>query len=57
MVVRREDKVKELIGLPDEVVVAGLIALGRPVTQPHRLKRKKVSEFTSVDRYDGPAFG
>lgn len=57
MAVKREDQVRELFGLPAEVVVAGLVALGFPVHQPHRLKRREVSEFTTVDRYDGPAFG
>jgi hypothetical protein len=57
MVVMREGDVRELIGLPPETVVAGLIALGFPEHQPHRLKRAKVSEFTTIDRLDGPAFG
>jgi nitroreductase len=56
MVVKREDAVRELFGLPDEVAVAGLIALGYPEHQPHRLKRRKVADFTTVDRYDGRVF-
>jgi nitroreductase len=57
MVVMREGEVRELMGLPPETVVAGLIALGFPEHQPHRLKRAQVSEFTTIDRLDGPAFG
>ncbi len=57
MVVKCEDDVRELFGLPAEVVVAGLVALGFPEHQPRRLKRRQVSDFTTVDRYDGPAFG
>jgi nitroreductase len=57
MVVTREDEVREVVGLPAETVVAGLIALGFPEHQPHRLKRAEVSEFTTIDRFDGPAFG
>jgi nitroreductase len=57
MVVKCEKEVRDLFGLPAEVVVAGLVALGYPEHQPHRLKRREVSDFTTVDRYDGPAFG
>jgi nitroreductase len=57
MVVMREDKVRDVVGLPPETVVAGLIALGFPEHQPHRLKRASVSDFTAIDRLDGPAFG
>jgi nitroreductase len=53
MPIRREAEVKALVGAPDEFVVAGVIALGRPVHQPHRLTRRPVEEFTTVDRFDG----
>jgi nitroreductase len=54
MVVRDEATVKELLGVPDTVVVAGVLALGRPVHQPTRLRRDPVEEFATVDRFDGP---
>jgi nitroreductase len=57
MVVMREDEVRKVVGMPDETVVACLIALGFPEHQPHRLKRAAVHEFTTIDRLDGPAFG
>ncbi|MFZ0664517.1 MAG: nitroreductase family protein [Acidimicrobiales bacterium] len=57
MVVMNEEKIRGLVDLPDEVAVAGLIALGVPVHQPHRLKRRNVSEFTTIDTYDGTPFG
>jgi nitroreductase len=57
MVVKREDAVRDLVGLPAEVVVAGLVALGFPEHQPHQLKRREVPDFTTVDRYDGQTFG
>jgi len=57
MVVKSEQAVRDLVGLPEELAVAGLIALGVPEHQPRRLKRKAVAEFTTVDRYDGPRFG
>jgi nitroreductase len=55
MVVRDEDTVKDLLGVPDTHSVAGVLALGHPVHQPTRLRRGPVDEFTTVDRFDGPA--
>lgn len=57
MAVRDEPAVKELLGVPEHVVVAGILTLGYPVHQPTRLTRAPVAEFTTVDRYDGPRFG
>jgi len=57
MAIAREDEVKALLHVPDELVVAALIVLGHPVRQPRRLSRLPVSEFATVDRYDGTPFG
>jgi nitroreductase len=57
MAIRREDDVKTLLGAPDELAVAGVIALGHPVRQPTRLRRAPVSEWATVDRLDGTPFG
>jgi nitroreductase len=57
MVVRREDTVKAALGVPDHLVVAGVLALGYPVHQPTRLRRDPVESFATVDRFDGPRFG
>ena len=57
MVVREEDAVRVLLGVPDTVVVAGMLALGHPVHQPTRLRREPVDSFATVDRFDGPALG
>jgi nitroreductase len=54
MVVRDEAAVKELLGVPDTHVVAGVLALGHPVRQPTRLRREPVGTFTTIDRFDGP---
>jgi nitroreductase len=54
MVIRESDAVKEALGIPDSVAVAGLLALGRPVHQPTRLRRQPVGSFATVDRFDGP---
>ena len=55
--VRREDAIRRLLGVPDEFAVAGLLALGKPVSQPSKLKRLPVSSFASVDAFDGPPLG
>jgi nitroreductase len=54
MLVRQEDAVKELLGIPDTVALAGVLALGHPVRRPTRLRRDPVGSFATVDRFDGP---
>jgi len=57
MVVRDEDTVKELLGVPDHASVVGVLALGVPVHQPTRLRRGAVETFATVDRFDGDPLG
>ncbi|MBN2625013.1 MAG: nitroreductase family protein [Acidimicrobiales bacterium] len=57
MPIRREADVKALFGAPDELAVAAVVALGRPVRQPRRLTRRPVAEWASTDRVDGAPFG
>jgi len=57
MPIAREAEVKALLDAPDELAVAALIVLGRPVHQPRKLTRAPVSSFTTVDRVTGAAFG
>jgi len=57
MLIRQEDEVKRLLGAPDPLALAAVIALGHPVRQPGRLRRRPVASFTTLDRVDGPAFG
>ena len=57
MLVREDRAVKELLGVPDTVALAGVLALGHPVHQPTRLRREPVASFATVDRFDGPALG
>ena len=54
MAVRREAEVRSLLGAPDHLAVAAVVALGRPVHQPRRLTRRPVEAFTTVDAVDGP---
>jgi nitroreductase len=53
--IRREDEVRALFDVPDDVAVAGLVVLGRPLAQPTRLRRAPVSSFAWIDRYEGTA--
>ena len=56
VLMRQEPAVKQLLGIPDGFGVAGLIAIGHPRKVITRLRRAKVAEFTTVDRFDGSAF-
>jgi len=55
MAVRREAEVRELVEAPGHLAVAAVVALGRPVRQPRRLRRRPVEEFATVDTVPGPA--
>ncbi len=57
MATRRETDANALLGVPVDHALAGLIALGHPVRTFSRLTRAAVSSFTTVDGFDGPAFG
>jgi nitroreductase len=57
MVTRHEDEVRALLHVPGTFAVAAVVALGRPVHQPTRLRRLPVEEFATVDSFEGPAFG
>ena len=53
---RQEPAARELLGLPDQYAVAGLVVLGRPQKTITKLRRDPVEDFAVVDRVDGPAF-
>ncbi len=53
---RQEPAVKELLGIPDGVALAALVALGRPAREITKLRRGSVESFTTRDCFDGPAF-
>lgn len=53
---RQEPAVKELLGIPTQFALASLVAIGHPVRHVTKLRRDAVDEFTTVDRFDGPAF-
>jgi nitroreductase len=55
MSIREERAVKELFDAPDELALAAVIALGKPVKQVTKLTRASVSSFATVDSLRGPA--
>lgn len=57
MAVRDEPTVKQLLHVPDELIVAGIVALGYPLHQPTRLARGPVAGFATVDAVDGQPLG
>jgi nitroreductase len=54
---RAERTAGPLLGLPKDHALVAVIFLGHPVQQPTKLRRGAVEGFTTVDRFDGPAFG
>jgi nitroreductase len=56
MLVRSEDDVRDLLGVPPEWAIAATLALGYPAggKRPTRLRRTPVEGFTTLDRFDGP---
>lgn len=55
--IRDENNVKQVLGAPDPLALAAVIALGYPVHRPRRLRRAPVSSFATVDSIDGSVFG
>jgi nitroreductase len=56
VLVRQEPAVKELLGIPDDHVLACTIPLGKPETQITRLRRNRVEDFTTLERFSGAPF-
>jgi nitroreductase len=55
-IARQEPAARELLAIPADVGLAAVVALGVPDRFPRRLTRRPVAAFTTVDRFDGPAF-
>jgi nitroreductase len=53
---REESALRDLLGIPRDYALATMIPLGKPVKEITRLRRAAVEEFTTVERFDGPAF-
>lgn len=52
-----EDAVGRRLGLPEHHALAAVLFVGHPVHQPTRLRRSPVSDFATIDRFDGPTLG
>lgn len=55
MLIRHENEVKRLLDAPPHWALAAVLALGHPVRQPMRLRRRPVGSFATVDSVAGPA--
>ncbi|MEI8240023.1 MAG: nitroreductase family protein [Actinomycetota bacterium] len=53
---RAESSAAPLLGLPTDHALVATIFLGVPVHQNTKLTRQPVESFTTIDRFDGPAF-
>ncbi|OBH53272.1 nitroreductase family protein [Mycobacterium sp. E2479] len=56
MAVTAEERVRELLGIPDQHAVAAVVPLGKPIRQLRKLRRRAVAELVTRGRFDGPAF-
>jgi nitroreductase len=52
---RVEPEVGTILAMPRDHALAAVIFLGHPMQQPTRLRRKPVSEFASLDTFEGSA--
>ena len=52
----REDKVKELLGIPVDFAVCAVVPLGKPIKQLTKLARLPVEELATRERFDGAVF-
>ena len=50
----QEPAAQQILGLPRHIAIAALVPLGRPVRQLKKLRRRRVEDFTTIDRLDGP---
>ncbi len=51
-----EKRAQTILGLPDHYAVAAMLPLGKPAKPLSKLRRRPVESFTTIDRFDGPAF-
>jgi nitroreductase len=51
-----EKQAQTILGLPDHYAVAAMLPLGKPAKPLSKLRRHPVESFTTIDRFDGPAF-
>ncbi|CAM3008053.1 nitroreductase family protein [Mycobacterium intermedium] len=56
MAIPAEDRVRELLGIPEQHAVAAVVPLGKPTRQLTKLRRLAVADFVTRERFDGAAF-
>ena len=54
--VAREPEVQALLGIPSDFAVAAIVPLGRPVKQLTKLRRRRVEEIATRERFEGEPF-
>jgi nitroreductase len=54
--IKNEASLRSTLNLPNDFAIASVLALGYPQRSVTKLKRREVSEFTSVDSFDGEPF-
>jgi nitroreductase len=52
----QEERVRQLLGVPDTHAVAAVVPLGKPTRQLTRLRRQSVEDFVTRERFDGSTF-
>jgi nitroreductase len=55
--IANEPALRAALGVPEHFAVATVVALGYPATRHTKLTRRPVSDFATVDHFDGRAFG
>jgi nitroreductase len=53
---RNESGVRAALDIPNDQIVATVVALGHPVERATKLRRRAVEQFTTTDSFDGAAF-
>lgn len=53
----QESAVMDLFGIPKNFAVSALLPIGKPVKQLTKLRRNPVSDFATIDKFEGVRFG
>ena len=56
LAVAREPEIQALLGIPGDFAVAAIVPLGRPVKQLTKLRRRRVEEIATRERFGGEPF-
>ena len=56
LTVAEEPQLQTLLNLPEHFAVAAIVPIGKPIKQLTKLKRREVSDFVTLEKYDGAPF-